>query len=193
VLPYPDQVSLSDEELMSAVMAGDAASLRRLVERYHAPLLGFFFRLLHGDRAGAEDCVQETFLRLLQQRTYRPDRTFKPWLYAVAANLGRDRGRERARTPAMAPEEALAALPDSGPQPAELAEAREESRRVAAALSLLSEEYRMTLILRYYHDLTLQDIAETLGVPLGTVKSRLTVGTRRLRALLDPTAQRAGR
>jgi RNA polymerase sigma-70 factor, ECF subfamily len=78
---------------MSAVMAGDRAALEELVRRHQGPLLGFYYRMLGGDRPLAEDLVQETFLRLLRQRTYTPSRAFKPWLYAVATNLARDHRR----------------------------------------------------------------------------------------------------
>jgi DNA-directed RNA polymerase specialized sigma24 family protein len=83
---------------MSAVMDGDPGALAELVRRHRGPLLGFFYRMLDGDRALAEDLVQETFVRLLRQRTYAAGRAFKPWLYTVAANLARDHRRaERAR------------------------------------------------------------------------------------------------
>src|SRR5258707_5881425 len=71
----------SDEELMTAVMAGDQVALAALVTRHHAPLLGYLYRLAGGDRPLAEDLVQETLLHVLRQRTYQCDRPFKPWLY----------------------------------------------------------------------------------------------------------------
>ncbi len=80
----------SDEQLMAAVMAGDQLALAALVTRHHAPLLGYLYRLTGGDRPLAEDLVQETFLRMLRQRTRPADRPFKPWLYKIATNLARD-------------------------------------------------------------------------------------------------------
>ena len=80
----------SDEELMAAVMSGDQSALTLLVGRYHATLLGYLYRLVGGDRPLAEDLVQETLLRVLQQRTYRSDRPFKPWVYTIATNLAKD-------------------------------------------------------------------------------------------------------
>ena len=106
---------------MSAVMAGDRSALEELVRRHQGPLLGFFFRMLDGDRAQAEDLVQETFLRLLNQRTYSPARAFKPWLYAVATNLARDHRRAARARPADACDEALAMRPDPSPGPDERA------------------------------------------------------------------------
>src|ERR1051326_8279242 len=79
----------SDEQVLVAVMAGDQVAFAALVTRHHAPLLGYLYRLVGGDRLLAEDLVQETFLRMLRQRTCPPDRPFKPCLYTIAANLAR--------------------------------------------------------------------------------------------------------
>ena len=80
----------SDEQLMAAVMAGDQVALAALVTRHHAPLLGYLYRLVGGDRQLSEDLVQETLLHVLRQRTYQAARPFKPWLYTIATNLARD-------------------------------------------------------------------------------------------------------
>src|ERR1700686_4061023 len=100
---------------MEAVGRGDGPSLEILVSRYHAQLLGFFFRILAGDRATAEDLTQETFVRLLRQTTYSPGRAFRPWLFAVAVNLARDHLRQVARRPA-GDDRVLAALQDTRPR-----------------------------------------------------------------------------
>jgi RNA polymerase sigma-70 factor, ECF subfamily len=169
---------------MSAVMAGDRTALEELVRRHQGPLLGYFYRMLDGDRAQAEDLVQDTFLRLLRQRTYTAGRAFKPWLYAVATNLARDHLRAARSRPAGPSDDLLALLPDRAPGPDQRALAAAEMRRVAAALAVLGEDVRATLVLRYANDLTLADIAAALDVPVGTVKSRLNAGTRQLRELL---------
>lgn len=83
----------SDEQLMAAVMAGDQVALAALVTRHHAPLLGYLYRLVGGDRPLAEDLVQETLLHVLRQRTCQSDRPFKPWLYTIATNLARTAGK----------------------------------------------------------------------------------------------------
>src|SRR5258708_32327927 len=80
----------SDEQLMAAVMAGDQVALAALVTRHHAPLLGYLYRLVGGDRQLAEDLVRETLLHVLRQRTYQANRPFKPWLYMIDTNLARD-------------------------------------------------------------------------------------------------------
>lgn len=177
----------SDEQVMAAVMAGDQAALIALVTRHHSPLLGYLSRLTGGDRPLAEDLVQETFLRVLRQGICQPDRPFKPWLYAIATNLARDHFKSaamRMHRQGNDAEEALQHLYDTTPGPEECVLAAEQGGEIMAALAQLGEEYRVVLLLRYYQGLSLSEIAETLGVPLGTVKSRLSVGTHRLRALL---------
>jgi RNA polymerase sigma-70 factor (ECF subfamily) len=136
--------------------------------------------------------VQETLLHVLRQPACPPDRPFKPWLYTIATNLARDhfksaavRQRER-----RGEEEALLQMSDSMPGPEERALAAEQGSAVRAALAQLSEEYRVVVVLRFYQGFSLQEIAETLHIPLGTVKSRLSVGTHRLRDVLAPLRER---
>jgi RNA polymerase sigma-70 factor, ECF subfamily len=180
----------SDEQLMIAVMAGDQVALASLVTRHHAPLLGYLYRLVGGDRQLSEDLVQETLLRVLRQHTYRCDRPFKPWLYMIATNLARDyfksaAVRQRWRE-GDSEEEALLHLYDSEPSPEEHALAAEQGNEVRAALAQLREEDRVVVLLRFYQGFSLQEIAEALHIPLGTVKSRLSAGVHRLRIVLTP-------
>jgi RNA polymerase sigma-70 factor (ECF subfamily) len=178
---------ITDEQLMAAVMAGDQAALAALVTRHHSPLLGYLYRLTGGDRPLAEDLVQETFLRVLRQRTCQLDRPFKPWLYAIATNLARDHFKSAAARQHWRgddAEEALLHLYDSAPGPEERALAAEQGGEIVAALDQLGGEYRVVLLLRFYQGLSLNEIADALHIPLGTVKSRLSVGTHRLRELL---------
>ena len=179
----------SDEQLMAEVQTGDQVALAALVTRHHSPLLGYLYRLVGGDRQLAEDLVQETLLHMLRQRTYQAGRPFKPWLYAIATNLARDSFRSAAvRTSRQSDdaEQALLHLYDSEPGPEEHALAAEQGSEVRAALAQLREEDRVVVFLRFYQGFSLQEIAETLGIPLGTVKSRLSAGVHRLRARLSP-------
>ena len=179
----------SDEQLMTAVMGGDQVALAALAARHHAPLLGYLYRLAGGDEQLAEDLVQETLLHVLRQRTYQSHRPFKPWLYAIATNLTRDYFKSAAVRQCWREgdaEEALLSLDDSAPGPEERALAPEQGSEIRAALAQLGEEYRVVLLLRFYQGFSLQEIAETLHIPLGTVKSRLSVGVHRLRAVLAP-------
>jgi len=169
---------------MAKVMAGEVVALTPLVERHYNPLLGYLYRLTNGNRSLAEDLVQETFVQLLRQSSYRPERPFKPWLYTIATNLARDYFGSSSHKASSKEAEALPEIVDISPGPEELALAREKGQIVAEAISSLAEEYRATLLLRFYNGFSLQEIAETLTIPLGTVKSRLSVGTHQLRKLL---------
>ncbi|HLZ56383.1 MAG TPA: RNA polymerase sigma factor [Ktedonosporobacter sp.] len=176
---------LSDEELMVEVLMGKQEALTALVERHYSLLLGYLYRLLNEDRFLAEDMVQETFLRLMQRGGYQPGRAFKPWLYAIATNLARDHFKSAAVRHAVPQgEEAMLAMSDTRLGPEEQALVSEEGRLVAQALAYIKEEYRVVLLLRFYNGMSLQEIATTLHIPSGTVKSRLSVGTQRLRELL---------
>ena len=179
----------SDEQLMTAVMTGDQVALAALVTRHHAPLLGYLYRLVGGDRQLSEDLVQETLLHVLRQRTYQATRPFKPWLYTIATNLARDYFKSaavRQRWQGGDAEEALLHLEDLEASPEERALAAEQGSEVRVALTQLCEEYRVVVVLRFYQGFSLQEIAQTLHIPLGTVKSRLSVGVHRLRSVLAP-------
>jgi RNA polymerase sigma-70 factor, ECF subfamily len=181
----------SDEQLMAAVMAGDQVALATLVARHHALLLGYLCRLVDGNRPLAEDLAQETLLRVLRQGALLADRPFKPWLYRIATNLARDYFKSaavRTRTGADE-EEALLRLSDSAPGPEERALSAEQGSEVRAALAQLSEDHRVVVLLRFYHGFSLLDIAETLQIPEGTVKSRLSIALHRLRNILDPVQE----
>lgn len=176
---------LSDEQLLAAVLAGDMDALARLVERHQGPLTGYLDRLVGADWALAQDLAQETFMRVLRQHIQRGDRPFRPWLYAIATNLARDHFKSAAvQRAAWMDGELEARLVDADASPEERALAGERAADLACALSRLSAKYRAALVLRFYNGLSLQEIADTLDIPLGTVKSRLSVGLRQLHALL---------
>ncbi|MBI5566136.1 MAG: RNA polymerase sigma factor [Chloroflexi bacterium] len=174
----------TDEQLARRLQQGDANALGQLVERHHSPLLGFLYRLTGGDRALAEDLAQDTFLRVLRTcHQYRAPRPFKPWLYAIALNVARDYfKRADTRHTDSATDDVL----DDIAAPVEddlMHEA--DARQVAAAVTALPEHQRVAILLRYYQDLSLAEIAEALNIPIGTVKSRLSLGLQRLRSLLE--------
>lgn len=186
ITPLPTPDTLPDEDLARAIQRGDARALNTLVERHHASLLGYLYRMTGGDRPLAEDLVQETFLRVLRSiRQYHSAQRFKPWLYTIATNLARDHFK-RADTRRTDPiQTGTLSLPDPNqPEPTFLA--HDDARQVIAALAQLPDLQRETVILRYYQDLSLAEIAETLNIPVGTVKSRLSIGLNRLKDLLEP-------
>jgi RNA polymerase sigma-70 factor (ECF subfamily) len=176
----------SDEQLIEAIMRGNQSALAPLVERYHAPLLGYLYRLTDGNRPLAEDLVQDTFIRVLQQHSYQPERPFKPWLYSIATHLAYDHFRSlRSHPTHLLDDLTEPELVDRAAGPEEMAQAMNEADQVAGALRQVGAEYRAALLLRFYGGLSLKEIGVALHIPLGTVKSRLSVGTHRLRSLLE--------
>ena len=176
---------MTDEEALAAAFSGEAGGLVTLVERYQQPLTNYLDRLAGSDWALAQDLVQETFLRVLRQRHPRGNRPVRPWLYAIATNLARDHFRSAAHrlTSPLDPDFA-GALVDDAALPEDVTLAHEQDAALQTALGSLGVEYRAALLLRFYSDLSLREIAETLDIPIGTVKSRLSVGLQRLRQRL---------
>ena len=159
---------LTDGELISRTGDGDRGAFEVLYRRYSRPVFGLALRRL-GDRGRAEDAVQETFASIWRAaRSYRPERgPGAPWLYAVARNAIIDRSRARYEPPAEAPDEAS---PELGPP--ERVEAGWTAWRVHRALEELSPNERSVIELAYWSGLSQSEVAEYLGIPLGTVKTR---------------------
>ncbi len=172
-----------DEEVFVAFRSGDHAAYRELIERFHDDLLRFLTRLV-GDRSAAEDLFQETFLQIhLSADTFDASRRFRPWLFTIAANKGRDllRKRKRRRTvelsaPLRGSERGTSMvdlLEIDVPAPDERMDVDEQDRLVQLALDDLGAPLREVLVLGYFQRMSYARIAEDLGIPLGTVKSRM--------------------
>lgn len=167
---------------MAEHLAGQAGAFDTLVARYVDGLYGFFKRFV-GSGAAAEDLVQETFLQVhLAAGSFDPARAFKPWLYTIAANKGRDHMRARGRRPVQSLDAAGGSGEGLGlagqlaaeiPSSAEELDAHDVGERVRAMINRMPEHLRLTLILGYYQKLPYAEIAEILDIPVGTVKSRL--------------------
>jgi RNA polymerase sigma-70 factor (ECF subfamily) len=176
---------LSDGDLIRRVARRDADAFEILYQRYARPVFGLALRRL-GDRMRAEDAVQETFAAIWRSaKTYRPDRgAGAPWLYTVARNAIVDRSRSRNDVPAEVPDTATVE-----PGPAERAETSYVAWRVHRALEELSGNERDVIELAYYGELSQSEIADFLGIPLGTVKTRTRAGLSRLADLLEGELQ----
>lgn len=177
----------SDEQLALGLQRGQRDNLAPLVQRHHSPLLGYLYRLSGGNRALAEDLVQETFLRVLQAiGQYHYPRPFKAWLYAIATNLARDHFKraEQRRTISAPGDDIWENLPAGSASPEREVSDNYELQQIVAQLRALPAHQREAVILRYSQGMPLAEIAAMLDVPVGTVKSRLSLGLRRLRSLL---------
>ena len=177
----PDEPDTTDGELIRRVAGRDATAFELLYRRFARPVFGLALRRL-GDRMNAEDAVQETFAAIWRSaRTYKPERgAGAPWLYAVARNAIVDRSRNRSEPPGEGPE-----LPSEEPGPSERAEASYTAWRVHRALETLPQNEREVIELAYYGGLSQSEVADFLGVPLGTVKTRTRSGLGRLADMLE--------
>ncbi len=177
---------VSDEELYKRTVGGDEGALEALVHRYHSPLLGFLYRQT-GDRHLAEDLIQETFARLLTYQGEAP-RRFKSWAFAVASNICHDhyrRASSRRELPDALESWGEERVAGSAPPADELLLRDADRQEVVAALQALSPSHREVLVLRFYHEMSMDEIAEVTGAPLGTVKSRNYHALRQMKLYLE--------
>ncbi len=185
-----------DEDLARRVQEGDVQAMEALVERYLDPLLGYLYRLLYGDRPLAEDLAQEVFLHAFTRiDTYAYPRPFKPWLYTIATNLARNHYVAADTRRVIAYEDTHEQLREYGSSSdglLNMLEEAEDLERAVSALNRLPDGQREAILLRYFEDLSLAQIGGMLGIPEGTVKSRLSIGLGRLRALLVEEEQNHG-
>jgi RNA polymerase sigma-70 factor, ECF subfamily len=180
----------TDEELVARSRTGDLDSFNQLVLRWERPIYALAYRVI-GREEDARDVAQETFLRAFRALGgFKGQAKFSSWLYRITLNLCRDWIRRERRTPiAQAPEGVdlveLAGEAVGTVSIDELVSRKELGRAVAKAMALLPDEQRTAIILKEYHGLTFQEIADLLDCPLSTVKTRLYQGLTVLRRHLE--------
>jgi RNA polymerase sigma-70 factor (ECF subfamily) len=186
----------TDEELVALAMGGDVDSFNQLILRWERPIYALAYRVI-GREEDARDVSQEAFLRAFRALPgFKGQAKFSSWLYRIALNLCRDWIRRQRRAPVMqAPEgvELTDLAAERGPVESieELVARRELSAVVEEAMALLPEEQRTAIILKEYHGMTFQEIADMQGCPLSTVKTRLYQGLTVLRRHLAKNGQTA--
>jgi len=171
----------SDGDLIRRTADGDGSAFEELYRRYARAVYGLALRRLR-DRGRAEEAVQDAFASLWRSAaTYRPDRgPGAPWLYTVARNAIVDHARRRVEPAAEAPD-----LPSTEPGPDERAQSAFVAWRVHRALEGLPEREREVISLAYWSGLSQSEVAEFLGIPLGTVKTRTRAALRQLAEILE--------
>ena len=176
----------TDEELVAKSISGDADSFNELILRWERPIYALAYRTI-GREEDARDVCQETFLRAFRALPgFRGQAKFSSWLYRIALNLCRDWIRRERRAPVVQPPEdvdliELAAAAEPSESIEDLVARKDLSRLVERAMALLPEEQRTAIVLKEYHGLTFQEIADLVGCPLSTVKTRLYQGLTVLR------------
>lgn len=165
-------------------------SFNQLVVRWERPIYALAYRVI-GREEDARDVCQETFLRAFRSiNGFRGQAKFSSWLYRIALNLCRDWIRRERRSPTVqAPEgvDVIELAAEQGPTESieDLVSRRDVGRHVAVAMTALSDDQRTAIILKEYQGLTFQEIADLLGCPLSTVKTRLYQGLTVLRRELE--------
>ena len=192
---FDSPAAQTDAALASQCLAGVEDSWRAFVDRFRRPIWRIAYRFA-ATPDDADELTQDIFMRLLTALpAYNPSGALGAWVRQVATNAGIDFYRRRRRAPRMVTDEAMPEAPVAASwQPDTIAERREEAARVRRLLDELSPELAEPVILRDLMDLDYPEIAERLGIPLGTVKSRIHRGRRSLaRARRELSEQRGAK
>jgi RNA polymerase sigma-70 factor, ECF subfamily len=179
--------AISDSLLMSWIAVGELAAVAPLIARYERPLFALMLRTLR-DPAVAEDLLQETWIRVVRSaKSYDPSLPFNPWLFRIAWNLLRDAisRRETRAAREMPIDHATAIAHDA--TACRTAEERQQSEQLRATIAALPPRLAEAVVLKYFDELTEREVASRLGVPIGTVKSRLHHALRKLAVALEET------
>jgi RNA polymerase sigma-70 factor (ECF subfamily) len=186
----------TDEELVTRAQGGDVDSFNQLILRWERPIYALAYRVI-GREEDARDVSQEAFLRAFRALpAFKGQAKFSSWLYRIALNLCRDWIRKQRRAPVQQIPEGVDPVEmasQDGPAESieELVARKELSEVVSEAMARLPEEQRTAIILKEYHGMTFQEIADLQGCPLSTVKTRLYQGLTVLRRHLEKNVQMA--
>jgi RNA polymerase sigma-70 factor, ECF subfamily len=200
---YPGPIEKWERRWIESAQRGDAASFERIVVAYQQKVFNLAYRLL-GDREEAEDLTQEVFVNVFRHLSnFRGDSQFSTWIFQVTLNHCRNRFKylkrrfhhatESIDDPLQSEEGEIGRdLPDEADMPEEMMYRRQVQRLVQVALGELREEYREMVALRDIQELSYQEIGEILGLPEGTIKSRLHRARLELKEILMRLGIRRG-
>lgn len=196
----PELAALSDQDVVALAREGREAAYRELIRRYERPVFSLILRMVR-DRQLAEDLAQETFIKALNAiGSYRPEFKFSSWIFKIANNAAIDHLRRReldtlsldgAPHASTAEEIEATALQigDKGESPLDELEARELGSAIEQAIAQLRPEYRSCILLRHVEGLAYEEIAQSLDLPLGTVKTYIHRARHELRDMLSHLKQ----
>jgi RNA polymerase sigma-70 factor (ECF subfamily) len=187
--------SLTDQEVVALARSGSEAAYRELLRRYERPIFSLVFRMVR-DRELAEDLAQETFVKALNALdSYRPEFKFSSWIFKIANNAAIDHLRRRELDTLSLEGSPHASTPDAieatalqigarQESPLDTVEAKELGKQIETAIGKLRPEYRACILLRHVDGRPYEEIAEILGLPLGTVKTYIHRARNELRVAL---------
>ncbi|MEZ6089533.1 MAG: RNA polymerase sigma factor [Pirellulaceae bacterium] len=187
---------VTDEELLLEYrQTGNRKLFETLMRRYQREIYSYLRRYL-GDAQQAEDAFQLTFLQVhLRAETFEEGRRFRPWIYAIATNQSIDLQRKNRKTRAVSLDQSVNTSDDptnwsdklvgNDPDPWQVVALRENQANVQSIVSQLSESMQKVVQLVYYQGMKYREAADVLGIPVGTVKSRLNAAVTRLNQLWE--------
>jgi RNA polymerase sigma-70 factor (ECF subfamily) len=186
LLPEKQRVSIEIEALIRRCQRGDKLAIGALIRRYQNYVYRLCFLVMRNEQ-DAEDMTQETFIRAcraLPRYEIRRGASFEAWLYRISVNCCRSRMRRKwyQVLPWPNPAPVIVSEPESQPDRQLLHE--EHREEILEAIDSLGEKHRLVVILRYYAGLSNEEIARTLKIPSGTVRSRLHTARQRLKTIL---------
>ena len=162
----------SDEELMLRLLKKEREAFSVLYDRYAGEIVNFFYRRLGKDEDKAQDFLHDLFLKLLNNpEKYTPEKAFRPWLYSIAMNMCRNEYRSLK----VREDYRLSGFPviSGSFEGSETIDMKLFEKELTTRLSLLDESHREVFLLRFQQELSISEIAELMGCPEGTIKSRL--------------------
>lgn len=175
---------MDDAELITQFQSGQIAAFNTLVKRWECPIYNFVLRY-SGNRDDARDLCQQTFIRVYKSlRRLRDPNKFASWIYQIALNACKDASRVR-RLVSLDTHEETSSIADAAPHPDTLAHEQSVRDLLNRALQNLPEEQRVVIIMKEYQGLKFTEIAETLTIPVNTVKSRMYYGLSALKKIFD--------
>ncbi|MFN8499379.1 MAG: sigma-70 family RNA polymerase sigma factor [Anaerolineae bacterium] len=193
-MPHSTEDVAPIDDLVARCCAGDTAAVTEMVTRY-APFVYRACLMVLQQPEDAEDAMQESLVKAVRglgAYSHKDEAGFRGWLHRIALNTSISRLRRHSLP--QVEWEALETMPSLDHDPEAAALQRIEQSRVMAALARLGEGHRLVVVLRYYHGLSCEEIADLLDLPPGTIGSRLFTARQRLRALLaEPTVTDSAR
>jgi len=184
---------LEDKDLIKLYKSGQQAVMEILVERYKNPLYKLCYHLA-SNRYDTDDLFQETWVRVVKNiNSYDEDKPFAAWLYSICTNLYKDKYRSKKRWlnrikdyfTNEKKEEEMGNVENNSFLPEEQIIDKYNSEVIRKCVNMLDDTYRLPIILYYFKELSYSDVALVLNIPLGTVKSRLSTGKKKLKQLME--------
>lgn len=182
--------SYTDNELMQSVVEKDSLAFSELYDRYSGMLTNYFYKMLWQDQEKAEDFMQDLFTKIIQKpKLFDVRRNFKTWMFSVANNMCKNEYRKQANRKNTSYElDENYQIKDTGMDAMDRLQDSQFSEKLNQELDLLDEKQKSTFVMRYFQDMSIKEIAETLDCSEGTVKSRLFYTLKKLTVSLKDFA-----